>query len=122
MDREPDDDTKKKMLAEAITIAVEFVMRNHMYTFSGRLRRQARGGPIGLALTGDVAQVFMCWWDRGFIRRMGEAGLDGILYERLVDDVNLVMKRLGVARGEVEDGPEDEKNMRLVQHRDTQIY
>ena len=45
-----------------------------------------------------MAQVFMCWWDRGFIRRMEEAGLDGILYERLVDDVNLVMKRLGVAR------------------------
>ena len=115
LDREPDDDIKKKMIAEAITIAVEFVMRNHMYTFSGQLRRQARGGPIGLALTGDVAQVFMCWWDGEFIRRMEEAGIDVILYKRLVDDVNLVLKRLGVAREEMGDGPEDEKNMRMVQ-------
>ena len=66
----PDDNVKKKMLAEAITVAVEFVMRNHMYTFNGQLRRQAKGGPIGLALTGDVAQVFMCWWDREFIKNM----------------------------------------------------
>ena len=79
------------------------------------MRRQARGGPIGLALTGDVAQVFMCWWDGEFIRRMEEAGIDVILYKRLVDDVNLVLKRLGVAREEMGDGPEDEKNMRMVQ-------
>ena len=40
---------KKRMLAEAITVAVRFVMKNHMYVFDGKLRRQAKGGPIGLA-------------------------------------------------------------------------
>ena len=77
-----------------------------------------------ITLTGDVTQVFMCWWDSEFIRRMEEAGLDVILYKRLVDDVNLVLKRLGVAREEMGDGPEDEKNMRMVQQysqRDTQV-
>ena len=118
----PDDNVKKKMLAEAITVAVEFVMRNHMYTFNGQLRRQAKGGPIGLALTGDVAQVFMCWWDREFIKRMEEAGIDVILYKRLVDDINLVLKRLGVSREEMEDGPEDERNMSIVQRIANEIH
>ena len=53
--RFPDPDMKKKMLAEAITVAVKFVMKNCMYVFNGQVRRQAKGGPIGLALTGDVA-------------------------------------------------------------------
>ena len=46
---------------------------------------------------------------------MEEAGLDALLYKTLVDDVNLVLKRLGVAREEVGDGPEDERNMRMLQ-------
>ena len=49
------------MLAEAITIGVEHVMSNHIYVFNGEIRMQSKGGPIGLALTGDVAQVFMAW-------------------------------------------------------------
>ena len=49
VNRNPDLNVKKRMLAEAITVAVRFVMKNHMYVFDGKLRRQAKGGPIGLA-------------------------------------------------------------------------
>ena len=112
--RNPDLGMKKRMLAEAITVAVRFVMKNHMYVFNGRLRRQAKGGPIGLALTGDVAQVFMCWWDKEFIRRMEEAGVDVIMYKRLVDDINLVLRNLGHQSGEVNMSA-DERDMTFVQ-------
>ena len=44
------------MLAEALSIRVKFIMSNHLYVFNQELRKQLKGGSIGLALTGDVAQ------------------------------------------------------------------
>ena len=40
------------MLTEALKVALLFVMRNHVYTFNGIIKRQVNGGPIGLELTG----------------------------------------------------------------------
>ena len=57
---DPDTEVQKKMLAEALSIAVMFVMSNHLYVFNREVRKQTKGGPIGLALTGDVARIFMC--------------------------------------------------------------
>ena len=59
----PDANATKKMLAEALTIAVKFTMKNHLYKFNGTARQQKEGGPIGLGLTGDIAQILMVWWD-----------------------------------------------------------
>ena len=56
----PSEEVTKKMLSEALAVAVCFVMRNHIYMFNGKGRQQRKGGPIGLGLTGDVAQVLMC--------------------------------------------------------------
>ena len=64
------------MLAEALCIGVEFVMSNHLYIFNKVARKQSKGGPIGLALTGDVAQVFMCYYDRDLIKKMEGLCLD----------------------------------------------
>ena len=66
-------------------------MKNHIYMFNGEARRQSRGGPIGLGLTGDVAQVLMCWWDEELIKRLDEKGMDVKMYKRLVDDINMVL-------------------------------
>ena len=40
-----------KMLEEAISVAVLFVMSNHLDVFNREVRKQSKGGPIGLALT-----------------------------------------------------------------------
>ena len=91
---DPDERTKKKMLAEALCIGVEFVMSNHLYMFNQVARKQSKGGPIGLALTGDVAQVFMCFYDRELIKKMEGLGLDVLLYRRYVDDVNFIVRKM----------------------------
>ena len=92
VNKEPGEDTKKKMLAEAISIAVEIVMKNHVYVFNKEVRKQSRGGPIGLALTGDVANIFMCWWDEELIKRIRAEGFEVLLYERYIDDINIITK------------------------------
>ena len=52
------------MFTEAMKIALLFIMQNHLYTFDNEIKLQSEGGPIGLELTGVLAQLFMVWWDR----------------------------------------------------------
>ena len=73
-------------------------MKNHMYTFNGEVIQQQKGGPIGLGLTGDVAQVSLCCWDKVFIKRTGgEAGRAVLMNKRLIDDINMVLKAMNIA-------------------------
>ena len=47
------------MISIALRIAIKFIMKNHVYSINGVLKKQKKGGPIGLELTGDIAQVYM---------------------------------------------------------------
>ena len=62
-----------------------------MYTFDNKVKLQSKGGPIGLELTGVLAQLFMVWWDRQFKTKMDENGLRMRMYKRYVDDVNVII-------------------------------
>ena len=62
--RKPTNEEKRKMLSHAIQSGIEVVMRNHVYTFNGKIYHQVEEGPIALELTGAIARVFMLWWDR----------------------------------------------------------
>ena len=74
-------------LKEALKIGMLVVMNNHMYTFDGRIHRQESGGSIGLELTGNIAQVFMIWWDCTLKSHLAESGILVRLMKRYVDDV-----------------------------------
>ena len=80
------------MVAKALEIGINAVMRTHVYKFAGETRAQKQGGAIGLELTGEIAGVFMSWWDRKMRARMEEEGVKVILYKRYVDDINLVVE------------------------------
>ena len=68
-----------------------FIMENHIYTFNYEIKLQSRGGPIGLQLTGVLAQLFMVWWDRQFVKKVEDNGLKLRVYKRYVDDINVIM-------------------------------
>ena len=115
----PDRDTTKKMLGEALAVAVRFVMKHHIYMFNKQAKKQKKGGPIGLGLTGDVAQVLMSWWDKKLIGKLNEKGMDVLMYKRLVDDINMILRRRGVANDGLE--PMDKRNMDFVKEVANQI-
>ena len=70
-------------------------MTNHVYQFNNIIRKQSTGGPIGLDLTGDLAQVFMSWWDKELLCRIEqEDNLSVLMYKRYVDDINVIIKIL----------------------------
>jgi len=83
--------TKPIMLVEALKVVLLFIMKNHVYTFNGSVYRQMKGGPIGLELTGVLAQIFMVWWDRRLKIMARTMGLQLQMYKRYVDDINIVM-------------------------------
>ena len=65
-------------------------MANHVYCMGDKVYLQSEGGPIGLELTGAVSRPFMARYDRMYLERVKQAGLDMELYERYVDDSNQI--------------------------------
>ena len=90
--REPDQGEKKALIAEAIKVVLEFIMKNHMYCFADKKKRQKNGGPIGLVLTDATAKIYMTWWDKKVKEEAASKGLEILLYRRYVDDINIVAK------------------------------
>ena len=73
-------------------IALDLVLKNHVYQFNNTVRKQSDGGPIGLDLTEVIAKIFMGWWDQQLLRKLRENGLSVSLYKRYVDDINMSVK------------------------------
>ena len=92
--REPNDADIRRMLGEALNVVLMFIMKNHVYGFGGIIKKQVKGGPIGLELTGVLAQVFMVWWDKRFKESLREMGIPLYMYKRYVDDINVVVGRV----------------------------
>ena len=90
--QKPDKQTLKKMIGKAIEVGINTVMRNHVYKFAGEMRVQKQGGAIGLELTGEIAGVFMSWWDRKMRSVIEENGIKTVMYKRYVDDINLIVE------------------------------
>ena len=67
-------------------------MKTHVYTFNCEMRRQTGGGAIGLEMTGEIAGVFMIWWDRQLKQRLEDESVTVLMYKRYVDDINVVVK------------------------------
>ena len=89
----PNEKETKKMLSIALEIIIKQIMTSHIYEFQGELRKQTKGGPIGLDLTGDLAQIYMIWYDEELQKKLQTEGIEIKMYQRYVDDINLVIKK-----------------------------
>ena len=59
--RTADRNTRHRLLVEAMKVALLFIMNNHVYSFNKEVKKQQKGGAIGLELTGVLAQLFIVW-------------------------------------------------------------
>ena len=121
--------TKRKMVIEAIRAVLKMLMETHTYEFANEIRRQCKGGAIGMELTGVLAQIFMVWWDKEFKKKLQDINIQLRLHERYVDDTNLVSEQTEVGaryngqqlviteETKIEDEtiPDDERTMKLLQ-------
>ena len=88
--RSPNEVEKRKMIGKMIEIMAVVGMENHVYKFENIIRKQKSGGPIGLSLTGDIADCYLIGWDKKFIKKLKSLGIDLILYERFKDDITII--------------------------------
>ena len=51
------------MVVPALGVAMTATLKNHIFIFNGDIRKQESGGAIGVAAAGDIACLFMVWWD-----------------------------------------------------------
>jgi hypothetical protein len=88
--RPPDPEKQRIMLTEAMKIVLTTLMKNHIYDFKNEPRPQKEGGATGVDLTGELAKVFMTWWDKQMLQKLSERNIDPILYKRYVDDIDII--------------------------------
>ena len=69
-------------------------MENHIYQFKGVKRIQGVGGPTGLDITGELADLIMLWWDLQFMEILRDLGLEVDLYGRFKDDGNIIIDEI----------------------------
>jgi hypothetical protein len=75
------------MIGKAMELLIISCMKNHVYRFGNQLKLQSTGGPIGLALTGEVADCFMNKWDKMFTQKCKDMSINLHMYSRFKDDI-----------------------------------
>ena len=102
------------MMTTALGIAMKTTLKNHIFVFNGEVRKQSKGGAIGVKAAGDIAGLFMIWWDREFKERVRTEGLQMKLYTRYVDDETIVCKAVEENTENKEEEP-DKRTMKKLQ-------
>ena len=69
-------------------------MDNHVYQFNNELRIQTKGGPIGLKLTGEIADCLMLDWDKKLMAELRKFEIIPELYTRFKDDISIAIETL----------------------------
>ena len=80
------EEEKVWILAAVTGMMVEILFDSHLYTFGGRIYKQAGGGPIGLRGTCAVARLIMNVWDTMWEGTMRSLKFEAELYVRYMDD------------------------------------
>ena len=88
----PDETSTRVMVVEAINISIKTTMKNHVFQFNQKYYKQQNGGAIGVGVAGEVANLFMVYWERQLLERMVGSGMLQKLYSRYVDDIEVVVK------------------------------
>ena len=73
--RNPTSVEKRNMLSKSVEIMIITSLENHVYKFGNEIRRQKEGWPIGLALTGEIAECYMINWDKLFLKKLKSLGI-----------------------------------------------
>ena len=93
--RKPTEAESKKMIAIGMSLIVEKVMDNFLYTFGGEDRRQISGGPIGDVLTQAIARHMGNEFDEKYNIKLKSLNIRTELYQRYADDIDLVVRSVG---------------------------
>ena len=90
--RKATEEVNRRLLVKAFEVALKLVMKNHIYVFNNECFKQLNGGAIRVSIAGDVANLFMVWWDKELKIPLTSEQIILPLYSRYVDDGNIAVK------------------------------
>ena len=80
------------MICFALGISLRETLNNHSFQFNGKLYKQIEECAIGVGIAGNVAVLFMIYWDRELLRILKDNIIHVQLYSRYVDVIDIVEK------------------------------
>eukprot|EP00794_Sanderia_malayensis_P016493 gene16493-18133_t len=103
----------RRMIALALRNSLRVTLKNHTFKFNDKFYRQTKGGAIGVGIAGDVANLFMVWWDRVLKERLSHTEIKMQMYSRYVDDIDIVCTAVS---NPVDTEMPDKSAMKMVQN------
>ena len=85
------EEDKREIMAKVLECMIGATFRNHYYKWNNQLRRQAKGGAIGLRATGSLAKTTMDKWIPDSKGKIERARIWVWLLEKYVHDVLIVI-------------------------------
>ena len=79
-----------------------------------KVRIQKHGGPIGLKLTGEIADCLMIDWDKQLLAKLKSLEMIPNVYTRFKDDIEIAIESLEKGSMLVEDKIVVDKNKKVV--------
>ena len=86
--RSPTEEEIENLFGKALELLIVVTLKNHVYQFKNQVRVQKNGGPIGLKLTGEVADCIMVEWDTKLLNELKKVNIEPFVYTRIKDDIN----------------------------------
>ena len=84
----------KKLFGKALEMLLVTCMNNHVYQFNNEIRVQNKGGPIGLKLTGEIADCLMLDWDKKLLAELEKLEMVPEIYTTFKDDITIALDSL----------------------------
>ena len=82
------------MFGKALEMILILCMDKHLYQYENKVRNQKQGGPIGLKLTGEIADCLMIDWDQKLLKKLETLDIVPKIYTRFKDDIEIVTECL----------------------------
>ena len=87
---------RRKVFGKVLEVAIRTCCKNHVYQQEGRFYLQKEGMPIGLRISGVVAELRMCIWMEEVEAKMMKNKMEVYMNETYVDDNDLLMEALAM--------------------------
>ena len=83
-------------MAKVVECMVNVCFESHIYRWNDTVKRQKKGGAIGLRATGSLAKVTMDHWIEVFRRKLTDLDMRVWLLKKYMDDVLVVTTNLAL--------------------------
>ena len=90
--RQPTPDEKRLMVSIALKRLVLASLKNHIFSFNGKIYHQTSGGAIGDRLVGVLGDIMGSFWCGDFLDKLKESQIIPKVKKLYVDDKTLVLR------------------------------